>query len=157
MQMANQDTPIGVQWSLNHAVRRLRARLILEEALETIQGLGFHVPVGEISEHEKGFDLVAVADGCADLSVVNTGTLIACGVPDESLLQLVDSNNIAKFSSPTCVCGGSTNKINDFWICDTCFKALPLEAGPHLRADGKLVKGTGHKAPDIEGFLKALA
>ena len=71
-------------------VRKLRAKLILEEALETISALGFsrvpsfgpgglfegHVLV----EHEEGPNLLEIADGCEDLKVVTEGTLVACGL-----------------------------------------------------------------------------
>ena len=64
--------------------RELRARLIMEEALETIQALGctlcvrgeeafnFKTDVRIRSEHPPDFE--GIVDGCADLMVVTTGT-----------------------------------------------------------------------------------
>ena len=76
-------------------VRKLRAKLILEEALETIQGLGIsayvqdqdnewdsihdlHWEFQEVDRWEPSLD--AIADGCEDLKVVTEGTLVACGL-----------------------------------------------------------------------------
>lgn len=129
-------------------VRRLRARLLLEEVLETCEGLGL-VPF--IEEKRMGYDekqpthmllkidhiefgdngkpdLVKIADGCADVSVVNVGTMIACGIRDLDLLTLVDQNNLAKFGP-----------------------------GGYRREDGKWMKPPGHEPPDIAGLLRAQA
>ena len=116
-------------------IRKLRAKLILEEALETIDALGFDVTTSKneggetpdsfgLSEHENGPSLIEIADGCADVSVVTMGTLLACGIGDEDLLKLVDENNLAKFGP-----------------------------GGHRREDGKWVKPPGHQPPDIAGLL----
>lgn len=96
-------------------VRLLRARLILEEAMETILALGIDLNVrytgvgagGEIPVTKKSIrfdvnptrqpDLIEIADGCADISVVTTGTLSACGIADLPLLEEVDRSNLDKF------------------------------------------------------------
>lgn len=120
-------------------IRRLRARLILEEAIETVEALGFdfrEVLSCDEPDFQTGkeciklFDeyppsLVEIADGCADISVVTIGTLIACGIKDRPLLEEVDRNNLAKF-------GGK----------------------PIIREDGKLVKPEGWKGPDIKRVLE---
>jgi predicted HAD superfamily Cof-like phosphohydrolase len=117
-------------------VRELRARLILEEALETIKALGFdvfalgpehdlHVLIDNIEfnpNHEP--DLIEIADGCADIRVVTTGTLTACGIDDEELQEAVDLNNLAKFGP-----------------------------GGYRRDDGKWIKPPDHKPPDIRKIL----
>lgn len=114
-------------------VRRLRATLILEEALEAIHGLGVSVmmPGGSdvemkslsfVCSHEP--NLVDIVDGCADLSVVTVGTLIACGVKDAPVLECVDENNLAKF-----------------------------RPGYSIRGDGKLIKPPGHQPPAIQRVL----
>src|SRR5687767_7963031 len=80
--------------------RRLRAKLILEEAFETIEALGFRMEGTwenyKIVEQSPP-NLELIADGCADLSVVNIGTLIACGIDDVELLREVDEANLRKF------------------------------------------------------------
>lgn len=75
-------------------VRKLRAKLILEEALETIWALGLQAEITSIHahslhtqdiafyEHSKEANLLEIADGCEDLKVVTDGTLVACGLVD---------------------------------------------------------------------------
>ncbi len=112
-------------------VRILRAKLIMEEALETIErGLGINVYYtrggGLIDNDELHFecanepDMVELADGCADLRVVTTGTLSAAGLADSYIQDLVDENNLQKFGP-----------------------------GGYRREDGKWCKPPGHKPPDI--------
>lgn len=130
-------------------VRVLRAKLILEEALETIAALGVNVSVCTSDDSgrrtpwtnitfddtelhfeplpRESCNLPEVVDGCCDLRVVTTGTLSACGVPDEYVQGLVDRNNLFKFAP-----------------------------GHSWRADGKLIKPPGHKAPGISRFLSLL-
>lgn len=121
-------------------VRRLRAKLILEEAIETIHGLGFELqfdlynsrnPVdgyGELQlvEFSEG-DLEEIVDGCCDISVVTYGTLSACGVPDLPFIEEVDNNNLAKFGP-----------------------------GHTIRVDGKLIKPPDHEPPKIKEILETL-
>lgn len=118
-------------------VRELRAKLILEEALETIQALGFTVysVEGSVNLANKGWqlaeayhaDLEEIIDGCCDIQVVTTGTLSACGVPDKPFQKEVDKNNLAKFGP-----------------------------GHTIREDGKLVKPPDHKPPQIKEILDTL-
>jgi predicted HAD superfamily Cof-like phosphohydrolase len=129
MRKAGQEIPARpIMPSLE--VRRLRANLILEEALETIKGLGFAVeatmPDGEL-ECVEAFtpDIVEVVDGCGDLSVVTIGTLSAFGVKDEPILEAIDASNLQKFGP------GSYRR----------------------ESDGKWMKPPDHKAPDIMGLL----
>lgn len=119
--------------------RKLRAKLILEEALETIEGLGFDLDtnpsIGDSRYHfySNGLKLVdngnpsleSIADGCADISVVTIGTLSACGISDKNILEMVDNNNLAKFGP-----------------------------GGYRRDDGKWVKPPDHRPPDIAGELE---
>lgn len=129
--------------------RVLRARLILEECLETIwdglrvnmtlrwsgtapdtgkpTGCAHHVKFEaiEFEAYGDGADLVELADGCADVSVVTIGTLSAFGIRDGALLREVDENNLAKIQ------------------------------GGHRDEHGKFIKPEGHKPPDVAGLLKA--
>ena len=112
--------------------RLLRARLILEEALETLHALGVEVQLGsqEVTiEHCRlipsgQVDLEGVVDGCADISVVTIGTLIAFGVDDESVFKEVDEANLRKFGP-----------------------------GGYVRADGKWIKPPDWRPPDIKGAI----
>jgi predicted HAD superfamily Cof-like phosphohydrolase len=124
-------------------VRLLRAKLIFEEAMETIFALGVDVMVApqpqqrdpvalhdgfyELKINENRLpDMIEIADGCADISVVTIGTLSACGIADKSLLKEVDESNLRKFG-PGC----------------------------SKRDDGKWVKPPDWKAPDIAGVLNS--
>lgn len=124
------------------AVRKLRAKLIFEECLETIEALGFDVKVlaaggldgfSEVRKDSVVFesngkeDLVEITDGCCDIRVVTTGTLSACGIPDEVVQDEVDNNNLAKFGP-----------------------------GHSWRDDGKLIKPADHKPPRIAEIIARL-
>jgi predicted HAD superfamily Cof-like phosphohydrolase len=100
--------------------RILRARLLLEECLETINAMGIRVDaivqtsnmpiasnVGEISTKLCMFhaipnvpvNIVDVIDGCVDLNFVSTGTLAAFGVPDTHHTEVVNFANLDKFKN----------------------------------------------------------
>jgi len=86
-------------------VRKLRAKLQLEETLETIRGLGYWLPGIDTSclAPVPGFvggewhDMEQVIDGCVDTIYVATGTLAAYGVPDLPHIIEVNRANDAKF------------------------------------------------------------
>jgi predicted HAD superfamily Cof-like phosphohydrolase len=96
------------------SMREFRARLILEEALETItRGLGVTVllnpgattlsHVNEITlKANLPFNIIETVDGCADISVVTIGTLCAIGVKDDPILREVDLANLRKFGPGAC-------------------------------------------------------
>jgi predicted HAD superfamily Cof-like phosphohydrolase len=90
--------------------RRLLAKLILEEALETVKALGVNAvcnsgPIGyalDIDEvvfedRDEKVDLLEVIDGCCDTVYVAIGALVACGVPDLPHLEAVCVANDSKF------------------------------------------------------------
>jgi predicted HAD superfamily Cof-like phosphohydrolase len=117
----------------SEGVRRLRASLILEEALETIEALGF----GVRTERDHQFididdclflpiidaDMVKIADGCCDTMVVTLGTLSACGMSDCDLMTEVCDSNDSKFIDG------------------------------HIRDDGKLIKGPAYRPADLVPIL----
>lgn len=142
MRLAGQEIP-DKPTIPSEEVRLLRARLILEEALETITlGLGFRVRAkGDpdclldlIRRDLMAFDsrpeiappdLEQIADGCADLSVVSIGTLSACGIADDPILLEVDESNLRKFGP-----------------------------GGRLREDGKWIKPDDWEPPKIAERLR---
>lgn len=95
--------------------RLLRARLSIEEVLEKVQDgmavdvilkdtersvkIKFENLIFDIAPDRKP-DLPLWMDGCADVSVVNTGDMISCGVPDLALVDLIDDNNLTKMGGP---------------------------------------------------------
>lgn len=134
MELAGQKIPTVPSIPSNNE-RILRAKLIMEETLETIsKGLG--VNISHMGNHVniaiqdlqfniyKDVDLVEIADGVADISVVSIGTLSCCGIHDTELFDAIDNNNLDKFSD-----------------------------GHSFREDGKLIKPPGHKPPDIAGII----
>jgi len=93
--------------------RLLRAKLIFEEAIETIEALGISVNFDvAASQSEKPYDITVVfndageasynpkevLDGVCDLTVVANGTLLCCGLHNvlEDALKRVDLNNWSK-------------------------------------------------------------
>jgi len=115
--------------------RLLRARLILEEALETVEALGVSVwnehgeRIKDIYDIEffinsETLDMEKAVDGCADLSVVAIGTLSAMGVKDKPILEAVDQANLRKFKGDA-----------------------------HKDKSGKWVKPTGWQPPAIKSLL----
>lgn len=106
-------------------VRKLRAKLIMEETLEQIKALGFDCRGTIYFDRELQPMLHEILDGCADVSVVNVGTMISCGVEDEPLLKLIDDSNMKKFGP-----------------------------GHKFRDDGKLIKPVDWEKPDIQGWIR---
>lgn len=130
MRRAKQDVPDRPVFNIQDGrldVALLRARLIYEEACETIKALGCRINRGEVAFDPpvKTLLLPEIVDGLADLSVVTIGSLSAFGVADIPILRLVDENNLAKFGP-----------------------------GHSIREDGKLVKPPDHVPP---AFFKELA
>lgn len=119
----------------------LCARLILEEAMETIDALGVEVKL--LPEHTcrdpivfrglsfqsvRPADLVEVIDGCCDTHVVSTFTMVMCGVCDDGPQSLVDANNLGKFD--------------------------PALGGKRCPSSGKWIKPPNYPKPDIAQSLK---
>lgn len=141
MHIAGQGTP-SQPTVPDQATALLRARIILEEALETVDALGvtasfipgmtnsakLEIKKNIRLEFDHEPDLIAIADGCADISVVTIGTLVTCGIPDNGLLELVDNNNLTKFKN-----------------------------GVLKDANGKFLKPEGWEPPNIEQFLQTVA
>ena len=95
------QVPLGVM--LSPEDRRLRAKLIMEEALETIEGLGFDVKLDRAEDcgyslvESRSPDMEKIIDGCCDLEYVTIGTLNALSIPDIPHMQAVCKANEAKF------------------------------------------------------------
>ncbi len=92
----------------NMKTRMLRAKLLLEECLETIDAMGIELEVGHCAikkgtvtflEKQATYtvDIVNVIDGCADLQYVACGTLLSFGVPDVGHQEVVNVANMEKF------------------------------------------------------------
>lgn len=136
MQKAGQEVP-GSPIIPDLDTRILRAKLILEEAFETVEALGVDVFL-DSSSHYINFDkltfqesvinepnLVEIVDGCCDVSVVTYGTLVACGVGAQPMIEEVDRHNLAKFGP-----------------------------GGYRREDGKWIKPPNLKPPRIAELIQ---
>jgi predicted HAD superfamily Cof-like phosphohydrolase len=134
MELCGQKVPLSPEIP-DEATRQLRASLILEEVIETLDALGFQIEKQSEDKNDTATKIVAVpngkkpnlieiADGCADVSVVISGTLSSCGIPDLKLLDMVDDNNLAKFGP-----------------------------GGYRREDGKWIKPPNHEKPKISEYL----
>jgi predicted HAD superfamily Cof-like phosphohydrolase len=125
-------------------VRRLRARLIMEEALETVRDLGFTVegPMGtykppvinEVSDlrfcDDRKPSLEGIIDGCCDSIYVNTGTLLVCGAPDVPHLAAVNAANNAKFPGAVALCDAHGKFMKpEGWLPPDHGAAMTLWAG----------------------------
>jgi len=115
----------------------LRARLIAEEAMETIAALGFDVTIGIWqgieNRSDQGFlvydkaatghmDIVELADGIADTIYVLLGAAVEAGIKMEPIFAEVQRSNMAK-------------------------------AGGPVREDGKRLKPEGWQPPQIGKLL----
>lgn len=138
MRKAQQEVPSSPK-EPTEAVRLLRAKLIFEEAMETIMG-GLGVSVTAVGEDgalmnfkdatfaiSEDYDPIETIDGCMDMSVVIVGTLISIGVPDLPFQKLIDESNLSKFSGDA-----------------------------HMSEDGKWIKPSDFQPPDIAGLLAQL-
>ena len=126
MQKAEQDTPEEITIP-DAETRILRAKLILEEAFETIHAMGVKVMDMYDWEYQNtpddfdyvatdDVDLIEVADGCADIKVVTTGTLIAFGIKDKNLQNEVDESNLRKFAEGGYRSDGTDGNPEGKWI-----------------------------------------
>ena len=124
----------------NLKTRKLRAKLILEEALETInKGLGIEamlylergnndqrVEIDDIvfvDNHKP--DLVELADGLGDSPYVGYyGTALACGIDMEPVFEEIQKSNMSKFIDG------------------------------YKRKDGKWQKGLSFRPPEIASIIE---
>lgn len=188
MDHAGQEVPRRIT-APDEKTAELRARLVLEEAFELVEALGVRVDVKcvdappEVGSGWNGAltfkdlklkvvsapDLIGIAKECADVSVVNTGTLIACGIHDAAVLEAVDDNNLLKFMH---ICPGCGKDYDEASFLEQMVAVNPLTGGPHppgtimcacgttfitgyRREDGKWVKPVNHPKPDIQGVFRA--
>lgn len=124
---AKQEVPPG-QTVPSPEVRILRAKLIYEECMETIEALGVDHIMGQfVDAGEKHYNSKKVLDGVGDTSVVSVGTLIACGLSYvyPEALERIDINNLSK-----------------------------VGPGAIWREDGKLLKPPGYVPVDLTDLIE---
>lgn len=133
------DSTVGFDPDLRD--NELRAKLILEEAVETAAALGFAVKAAmyytpqleafkfdernKVAEFEKSYglpDILDAIDGLADLLYVTFGSAVAWGIDLDPFFAEVHRANMDKLAGPK-------------------------------REDGKQLKPEGWKPPNIEKYL----
>lgn len=112
--MAKAKQPIAFIPQLpDEATRRLAARLVLSEALETVEALGFNLTAIGYDIDPQDFNLRvnpfrgseqeqlrAIADGLADVEYVSNWTWSACGMANQPFYDAVCDNNDLKVIDP---------------------------------------------------------
>jgi predicted HAD superfamily Cof-like phosphohydrolase len=134
-------------------IRMLRARLIMEEALETVEALGLRVgvPWEWIRAHKLEFiedgdcNLTSVADGMADLQCVNLGSAVACGIDLEPIFAEVCRSNDTKW--------WTANEID--YAKYPAYEFRPLDNHLFCATDhgGKVIKSPSYSAAKIEPMI----
>lgn len=127
-------------------IRRLRANLIQEEFFELLLGLGF-----KLQTRPDGCDtleccepnLNQVADGCGDLIWVTIGTLLACGISTQEIMEKIYESNMTKLwtTEEVHVCNMQGNKDNLTFtqICKDNNRCYLVQ-----RLDGKVIKSPSY-------------
>ena len=156
-------------------MRKLRAMLILEEALETIRALGIvakgfcpdeHI---EICIEDVQFEqivsinpsLVEIADGLADLHyVAYCGTAVACGLDMEPIFAEVHRSNITKLWTTE-----EWNKTNSMYkreyVYQSIIKRDMTEGEANSKRwvvsnrDGKVIKSPSYNPASLEPIIQA--
>lgn len=149
--------------------RIFRAKLLLEETLETIEkGLGLRLTwndgvedinidsagIGVVYEG-KPYDPVETLDGLADVKTVANGTAVQFGLPQDVADRLVFESNMSKLDE------------NGKPVVNRCGRddCADAEAGYCERPDhlvdptqpvGKVLKSSRYKKVDLESVLRAM-
>jgi predicted HAD superfamily Cof-like phosphohydrolase len=164
MEGIGQHIPEGPQVPPDH-VKETRIALHLEETFELINALGYNIRFNggdtsyELSKDNPA-DLIEIADACADIAVINTGTMISCGLPDKPLLEEVDRANLNKIVRPDCKkCGNSYSKLlrgkgkrKGLLSCSKCGTLTP---GGYFR-EGKWIKPANFVEPNFNELVDQL-
>lgn len=159
-------------------VRKLRAKLILEEALETIEGMGIGVIVQDIDDRERVImghctyeftdnvseNITETSDGIADLLVVTLGTAVAHGIDIAPIFKEVMRSNDSKLWTRAEVIyytmKGQDNPYTFKCVHKDCNGEEPCPAEPNehciLTKDehGKVIKSPSYSPPNILPLLK---
>lgn len=132
MHAAQQDVPLKPTMP-DQETRILRAKLMLEECMETIK-LGLGVIPSAVTKDDKfeGFNfhiagpgnLLEVADGIGDQLVVVLGTAVACGLDAEGIFNEVHHSNMTKFLA------GGYRRDDGKWIKSPLYS--PADLGPFI-------------------------
>jgi len=125
--------------------RLQRAKLLLEETLETIEALGFRVNANGNLKACCNPDLRKIPDGLADLEYVVKGTYITCGIENDlDIFEEIHKSNISKFWTREETEGLAANlTVNKY------------DGDRYIVTDdsGKVIKPPSFKSPDLDPYL----
>lgn len=139
MELAGQEIPSRPTVP-SAKIRELRVRLLLEEVFELAAAVGIDVCwQSEFGPSKLTFDdlvfvtndatnIVEAVDAFGDISVVNTGGMLAFGVADVAVLEEIDASNSRKFGP-----GGYRDE-HGKWIKPPDF--IPPDVAKVLEAQG---------------------
>jgi predicted HAD superfamily Cof-like phosphohydrolase len=121
MEGAGQHVP-DEPMQMDRSTAELRARLILEEAFETVAALGIEIECrGEITDFKdlKLYSTVpphvlATVDGLCDIMYVTIGTFVSMGLPADPFMQEVCQNNMTKVCPRAHIVAGKVQKPADY-------------------------------------------
>jgi predicted HAD superfamily Cof-like phosphohydrolase len=148
--------------------RKLRAALILEEAIETIyKGLGLDLSIFEVTHnlselpeaiklgeasffHDREPSLVELADGLSDSGYVNNGTAVTFGIDLEPINDEVHRSNMSKLwradETPAMPEGSTATAVRSGYPHD---RTLIVK-----RADGKVLKSPSYRPANLAPILE---
>lgn len=158
------------------ATRRLRARLVFEEALEFVKACGCTVTLASngSSEGEQTSviddiaveldptgtpDLVEYVDGCIDQLVVTYGALNAAGIQAQSAWDEVQRSNMSKAWPHCSVCdavlerGSGADLVHpgDSYAHGGAWQTVPKV---HKRDDGKFIKAPTYSPANLKRVIE---
>ena len=111
MKLGGQNAPPVPVTVMDRKTRKLRAKLIMEEAIETCNALGVEiyaerdcvntVEMSRLSfiDRPEWINAEEIVDGCCDIMVVTLGTLSSLGIDADVHMEEVLSANEAKYAN----------------------------------------------------------
>lgn len=136
----------------DYKTRLLRSKLIMEEAIETVEALGFLV-VCSVNTKECEPNMEKILDGLCDLDyVARCGTAIACGLSEETIKLAQDEvhrSNMSKLWNDTDLAFKYKDENPGTVMEDYGGGLLRL-----VRPDGKVVKSPSYTPPDLKRLLQ---
>jgi predicted HAD superfamily Cof-like phosphohydrolase len=150
------------------ATRLLRARLVLEEALEFVRACGCSVTADQKTVIDDSAveldpnstpDLVEYVDGCIDQLVVTYGALNAAGIEAQSAWDEVQRSNMSKAWPHCSVCdavlerGSGSDLVHpgDSYAHAGAWQTI-LKV--HKRDDGKFIKAPTYSPANIKRIIE---
>ena len=145
----------------NKELLLLRATLIVEEMLETLDGMGISIYVGDTKicndakcrlEWTGLYDPVATADGLIDLDYVVLGAFHAFGLPYNSLFQEVHRSNMSKLWTNEEITAVQLHEFNVSMILNEPWDGERMYLVTN--SDGKVVKSPSYSPANLAPIIE---